>query len=205
MKIDHQKMTSLRLISTRNAVYKGQTMVDQFAIDEIYSVTENTNKSTRYALNIRMTRDFTNQLLTTFIPTLILWLFGYSTLFIDMADFSERFMGAGTSLLVLATQFAATSRDLPKTSYMKLIDTWFLWHNISILAIIFYHIILNKRYLYLTAQVNDEVEPFESSGGIKSTRQEHIEALHRANNIIITIFPSLHIIFCAIYFLFPLQ
>ena len=152
-----------------------------------------------------MIRNFTNQLLNTFIPTLILWLFGYSTLFIDMADFSERFMGAGTSLLVLATQFAATSRDLPKTSYMKLIDTWFLWHNISILAIIFYHIILNKLYLYLETPVNNEVAPFEEMSWIKSTKQEQTKTLHRANNIIITIFPFLHILFCAIYFYFTLQ
>ena len=104
------------------------------------------NHSTKYVIIIPMTRVFTNQLLTMFIPTFILWLFGYATLFIvpDEDGFANRFMGAGTALLVIATFLNAINSELPKTSYLKYIDLWFLWHVISIFAMIVYHIILDR-------------------------------------------------------------
>ena len=175
-------------------------MVDQFAIAEIYSSTENTNKSTRYTINIHMIRNFTNQVLNTFILTLILWLFGYSTLFIDMSDFSDRFIGAGTSLLVIATLFSSISEDLPKTAYMKLIDIWFLWHNISILAIISYHILMNKLGTYLEQLASNEIAPSKVMVWITSTRLYRMKAINQVNNIVTMAFPILHVLFYAMYF-----
>ena len=84
-----------------------RSISDQFSIGQIYVSSNNTEKSAHFIIHIHMTRNVTNQLLNTFIPILILWLFGYSTLFIDMTDFGDRFMGAGTSLLVIATLFSA--------------------------------------------------------------------------------------------------
>ena len=151
-----------------------------------------------------MTRDFTHQLLNTFIPTLILLSFGYSTLLIDISNFSDRFIGAGTSLLVMATLFSAISSDLPRTSYMKLIDIWFLWHNISILAMIFCHIILNRLHAYVERLCNDDVIEFEESSDMTSTRLGRIEILQQLNNVIIMVFPILNVLFYGIYFHFTL-
>ena len=142
-----------------------------------------------------MVRNFPNQRLKTFIPTLIIWLFGYSTLFINMSDFSDRFMGAGTSLLVVVTLVSAISGDLPKTSYMKLIDTWFLWHAISILAIIFYHIMLNRLRMFLDSIANNEVTLFDDE-----VKLHRMKALQQGNNIAVMMFPFLNVLFYAIYF-----
>ena len=199
MKMTDRMMTSIKFISDRNVVYEGEPIIDQFSIGNIYSSTNKTNKSASFTFNVHMARDFTNQLLSTFVPTLILWLFGYSTMFIDIYDFSDRFMGAGTSLLVIATLFAAISSDLPKTSYVKLIDIWFLWHNISVLAIIFYHIILNRLVMYLENLGKNEVTPLEDE-----VNMVRMKSLHQGNNIVIMIFPSLNVMFYAIYFHFTL-
>ncbi|XP_050714165.1 ligand-gated ion channel 50-like [Eriocheir sinensis] len=48
------------------------------------------------------------------------------TLHFDLADFQDRIMVSLTSLLVLATYFTQTSQTIPKTSYLKLIDVWFV-------------------------------------------------------------------------------
>ena len=200
MKINRQKRTSVQFISNRYAVYKGPTFIDQFAIGEISSDTNNTYSSARFTINIHMIRNFTNQMLSTVIPTLILWLFGYSTLFIDMSDFGNRFMGAGTSLLVIATLFSAISNDLPKTSYMKLIDIWFLWHNISILAIISFHILMNRLGTYIEKLLSNDIRPCEAMVWITSTRLYQMKALHQINIIVIMGFPILHGLFYAIYF-----
>ena len=197
MKIDDRMMTSMQFISDHKVVYEGQQIIDQFSIDDIYSSTNKTEKSALFTINIHMARDFTNQLLNTFIPTLTLWLFGYSTLFIPISYFNERFMGAVTSLLVIATLFSSISSDLPKTSYVKLIDIWFLWHNISILAIIFCHIILNRLYIYLQHLENNEVTPL-----VDDVKLDKMRALNQGNAIIIMTFPSLNVLFYAIYFHF---
>ena len=105
----------------------------------------NQNCSSRLQIVIPVARIPTNQLLSTFFPTGILWLFGYSTLFIDTSDTSDRFMGAGTALLVIATLLNSINGDLPKTSYLKLIDLWFLWHITNVFGMIisvFWHIVL---------------------------------------------------------------
>ena len=177
-------------------------MVDQFSIGEIYSSTSNTRKSTRYTINIHMTRNFTNQILRTFIPTLILWLFGYATLFIDMSDFSNRFMGAGTCLLVMETRLAAIASDLPKTSYMKFIDIWFLWHNISILSMIFYHVILKTLRVHLERLGDEEVRVFSAIDWMVWNGLDRIKAMHQGNNIVIIAFPILNVLFYGMYFYF---
>jgi len=49
-------------------------------------------------------------------------------------------MGALTSLLVLASLLASIEENLPKTSYFKKIDIWFMAYIIFIFVIIVFHI-----------------------------------------------------------------
>jgi predicted permease len=49
-------------------------------------------------------------------------------------------MGALTSLLVLASLLASIEENLPKTSYFKKIDVWFMSYIIFIFVIICFHI-----------------------------------------------------------------
>lgn len=52
-------------------------------------------------------------------------------------------MGALTSLLVLASLLASIEENLPKTSYFKKIDVWFMSYIIFIFVIIVFHIIVD--------------------------------------------------------------
>ena len=83
-------------------------------------------------------------MLSTFLPTVLLWCLAYFTLFIDIENFSDRFIGTVTALLVLVALLSSVNGDLPKTSYFKFIDMWFLWYITSILLIILFHIFLNN-------------------------------------------------------------
>ncbi|XP_050706082.1 uncharacterized protein LOC126991371 [Eriocheir sinensis] len=62
----------------------------------------------------------------TFLPSLMQVIISLVTLRFDLADFQDRIMVSLTSLLVLATYFTQTSQTIPKTSYLKLIDVWFV-------------------------------------------------------------------------------
>nr|XP_027216911.1 glutamate-gated chloride channel-like [Penaeus vannamei] len=62
----------------------------------------------------------------TFVPSLLLIVIAYLTLYFDYSDFQDRVMVSLTSLLVLATFFTQTSASIPRTSYLKLIDAWYV-------------------------------------------------------------------------------
>ena len=92
-----------------------------------------------------MDRIYNYQMTSTFIPTSLLWLLAYSTLYIKLEQFNVRFMGTVTSLLVLASLLNSISKSLPSTSYFKFIDLWFLWYLANIFCIVIYHVYANSR------------------------------------------------------------
>ena len=200
MKIDQLKNKRMTLIQGKDVIYNGKTVVDQFSIAKMQSMVRNTDESNEFIILIKMDRIFTTQFLNTFFPTFILWLFGYSTLFIAPAGdgFNNRFMGAGTALLVIATLLNAIKIDLPKTAYMKFIDVWFLWHMVSIFAIIVFHIILDRiRIHILTDQVVSLTKECDDSW---SHNDKRMKPIHKMNTAAAVIFPTLSALFYGIYF-----
>lgn len=138
LRMDRRKDEPIVFSNDGAILYDGKNVVGQFLIGKMSTEVRNTNESTRNILTIHMIRLYANQITITFVPTLVLWLFGYITLFIEPNEdgFSDRFVGAGTALLVIVTLLNAIHADLPKTSYMKYIDVWFLWHVISVFLMI---------------------------------------------------------------------
>ena len=168
MKITQRKENTITFMDNTNITYKGLVNVGQFSVGNMWTEINNTKEFSKYVIIIPMNRISTNQLLTAFIPTFILWLYGYSTLFIDPNCHIDRFMGAGTALLVVATLLNAINSDLPKTPYMKYIDLWFIWHVVSIFLMISYHIILGRLQKYFEIpNEQDDVVPFKASDLIK--------------------------------------
>ena len=76
MKIIQRKESVISFVGDEYILYNGSFNVDQFSIGQMSSDIKNTNESTKYIIVNPMNRIFTNQLLTTFITTFILWLFG---------------------------------------------------------------------------------------------------------------------------------
>ena len=203
MNMPQQQSNEITFVSPNNVTYKGTWIVDQFSIENIRSRVNNTNESTKFIISIEMTRLFTNQLINSFFPTFILWFFGYSTLFIDPTehDFSNRFMGAGTSLLVIVTLLSAIKGDLPKTAYIKQIDIWFLWHVVSLLAIIVYHILLHRIRNHLLNKrrfKDDKNEQRNNAEGVLTNGNR--KKIKHINNALIMLFPTLNAIFYVCYF-----
>ena len=195
MKIQKLEEMSLNFVGDGFVKYNGPSFVDQFSIGKIYSYIHNTDESTKFILKVPMNRILTNQLLNTFIPSILLWLFGYSTLFIDLDDFSDRFMGSATSVLVMATLLNAIYADLPKTSYMKFIDLWFLWHVSSLFAILLSHIAIDRlRKNAEKKKLMDEVV------SISSVVEKHNVAVEKFSFILLSTFPISNCLFYVIYF-----
>ena len=206
MKITQRKQNTITFMDNTNITYKGLVNVGQFSVGSMWTEINNTKEFTKYIIIIPMNRISTNQLLTAFIPTFILWLYGYSTLFIDPNCHIDRFMGAGTALLVVATLLNAINSDLPKTPYMKYIDLWFIWHVVSIFLMISYHIILGRLQKYFEIpNEQDDVVPFKASDYMKQMKTKAKKKISLIDGNFILVFPIMNSIFYSVYFYLTLN
>ena len=126
-----------------------------------------------------------------------MWFLAYLTLFIEIEDFSNRFMGMVKAWLVLAALLASMADRLPQTSYFKYIDLWFTFYIINIIALIMLAIFVNAIFkqddpMFVSKKVvNQQV-------GInpESKRKRAIEY----NNIAKILFPAIVALFSILYF-----
>ena len=88
------------------------------------------------------------QIFAIFVPTTLINLISFGTIFFKWFDFQNRIMVSLTALLVLSTLFAQVSDNLPKTSYLKLMDVWFLFSITYSFLIIIQHVFIEYYHKY---------------------------------------------------------
>ena len=86
--------------------------------------------------------------MSIFVPTTLINLIGFATFFYKWFDFQNRIMVSLTSLLVLSTLFSQVSSNLPKTSYLKLVDIWFIISIFYCFSIILTHVLVEVHHKY---------------------------------------------------------
>ena len=173
--------------------YKGENTVGQFRIDGLTSRIVNDANSTNFIFSIKIGRLYMSQMLNSFLPTALLWSVAYFTHFIDIENFSDRFIGTVTALLVLVALLSSVNGDLPKTSYFKFIDCWFLWYISTILFIILFHIFLNHA-------PNHQIQVFSSVAFENDRSKNSVSYREKINKLGIIIFAVTTILFNATYF-----
>ena len=142
--LDMTENNSIRLMDEIDSVvYHGPKILNEFKIFKLGSNTQISHKKTSYIFTIFFERLYMQYLLTTFFQSFLLLVLAYLTLFIDHADFSNRFMGALTCLLVLVSLLSTISEDIPKTAYYKYVDIWFNWFILNIFTIILLHVLVD--------------------------------------------------------------
>ena len=192
MHIPLERDSKLTFIKTGKGIfYEGPEIIHQFKIGEITSSVGMDGRKIWLEYNINMKRLYNNQIINTFFPTCLMWILAYSTLFINLDNFNNRFMGAVTSLLVLSSLLGSINNTLPKTSYFKYIDIWFLWYITNILLIIISHIIMDN--------VPNTSEDNSSSSDNIQTSQNYMGKRTSINRISIKMFPVFTVCFNIIY------
>ena len=148
---------SLRLMeSDPPIIYNGPRILTEFELTEFFVNTSFSEFKTEYVYSIKLTRLYMQSLSTTFFQSFLLWLIAYFTLFINTPDFTDRFMGALTSLLVLAALLTSINSSLPQTAYFKHIDIWFFFFVMNISLIVFIHIFVD---LFIQIENDYNVSP----------------------------------------------
>ena len=89
-------------------------------------------------MTLKLKRKVTTELLTTYLPTILLLLITFITIFFDKDLFADAIAVNLTIMLVMTTIFTSKIEELPPTSDMKMIDIWL----ISCLVIPFLEVIL---------------------------------------------------------------
>ena len=88
--------------------------------------------------------------MTTYLPTILLLLITYTTIFFDRDLFGDAIAVNLTIMLVMTTIFTSKIEELPPTSDMKMIDIWL----ISCLVIPFLAVILRTTIESLNCSCN---------------------------------------------------
>ncbi|XP_064111732.1 uncharacterized protein LOC135219149 [Macrobrachium nipponense] len=133
----------------------------------LYSVTDVSGRirddNNRMELVFKLQRRPGYILLTAFVPSTLLLLVSWATLFFQLEQVTARATTALTTLLILYTLFSNTSRSLPVTAEMKLFDFWFFFIKFMLFVNILLHI-------FVRDEVSIAVEPISRKGAFSKTR-----------------------------------
>ena len=76
---------------------------------------------------LKLKRKVVTELVTTYLPTILLLLITYTTIFFDKDLFGDAIAVNLTIMLVMTTIFTSKIEELPPTSDMKMIDIWLIF------------------------------------------------------------------------------
>ena len=99
---------------------------------------------------IKLKRKVVTELVTTYLPTILLLLITFTTIFFEKGLFADAIAVNLTIMLVMTTIFTSKIEELPPTSDMKMIDIWL----ISCLVIPFLEVILRTTIECLHCSCN---------------------------------------------------
>ena len=78
-------------------------------------------------MTLKLKRKVVTELLTTYLPTILLLLITFVTIFFDKDLFGDAIAVNLTIMLVMTTIFTSKIEELPPTSDMKMIDIWLIF------------------------------------------------------------------------------
>ena len=78
-------------------------------------------------MSLKLKRKVATELLTTYLPTILLLLITYTTIFFDKELFGDNIAVNLTIMLVMTTIFTSKIEELPATSDTKMIDIWLIF------------------------------------------------------------------------------
>ncbi|XP_068215524.1 uncharacterized protein [Palaemon carinicauda] len=144
----------LRLTSARvdflqwndlEVIYLGEVWLTEY---QVGSVTIDSHTEQDYSVasvNIKLYRRFWFYITSTYLPTIMLMLISYTSLFLKRDNMDLRVMMTLTTLLVLYALYQQIAEGLPKTSYTKAIDVWCFFAITFIFTQVIFQVVVDVR------------------------------------------------------------
>ncbi|XP_066941310.1 uncharacterized protein [Macrobrachium rosenbergii] len=98
-------------------------------------------------VGITFYRRYAYYLTSAYLPTIMLMIISYTSLFCKRENCDLRVMMALTTLLVLYALYQQISNDLPRTSYTKAIDVWCFFSITFIFSQVILHVFVNLKHM----------------------------------------------------------
>ena len=98
-----------------------------YTIEKWELVYKDKNTNAGIKMTVVLTRKITNEMMTTFLPSVLLFLITFATTFSKPFYFEAALTVNLTTMLVLTTIFITVIDKLPSTSYVKMIDVWLIF------------------------------------------------------------------------------
>ena len=142
-------------------------------------------------MQIIFKRRLTNELLTSYLPTMILIVIGYCTTFFKSFFFEAALTVNLTTMLVMTTIFISVMEKLPPTSYVRMIDIWLIF-GILIPFMEVCILTFKEYYNYEDQEMNHHGRPrqlnkvnlFSNEDGFKEKLTRLASILGASNNIL---------------------
>merc|ERR1719422_472168 len=114
-----------------NIFMEGDTVLVQYIIAK-WSLELKNSSNSNQGINLRlvMKRRIMNELLTSYLPSVLILAIVYATNFFKPFFFEAIVATNLTSQLVLTTLFISVSKSLPPTAYVKMIDIWLIFSQL---------------------------------------------------------------------------
>lgn len=145
-------------------------------------------------LTIVFTNLFLYYLANSYLPSFLLVVISYSTFYFRLEDFNERIMVSITAMLVLVALFQQTSSTILKTTYLKLIDVWYMVCIVVDFVMVILLVVIDFTRYYNT----NLVKVFPASGGSKPQHRD--QDMSRKYNMMARVgLPIVFFLFLAVY------
>ncbi|XP_037783903.1 uncharacterized protein LOC119580071 [Penaeus monodon] len=128
------------------AVFVGNPHLVEYTVGRVSVDVMNQNDFAVMHVKISLVRRAGHILMNVYIPSMLLLVVSYVTLYFRVGIFQARVLGTLTALLVMATLFTQASSHLPKTSYFKMVDVWLLTCIVVIFIIIVFHVLIDRAF-----------------------------------------------------------
>lgn len=120
---------------------KHEALVNNFPSEYYLSDTDIFQDDKNLVCSFKMTRHISYPLFSIYLPTALMHVIAYGTLWIPVSNFQDRGTMSLTTLLVLIAFYSDVLSQLPITAYLKLLDIWFIFSIAYLSIIIFFHLI----------------------------------------------------------------
>ncbi|KAK4308262.1 hypothetical protein Pmani_020016 [Petrolisthes manimaculis] len=158
-----------------------RNLLEYTVTSETFSIVHGPHVSSAM-IGLEFHNQFRYYIANTLMPSLMQVIICFTTLLFHITDFQDRIVVSLSSLLLLATFFSQTSQSIPRTSYLKLIDAWFvvlICQVFSIIMALVYIETKRPRQDVTSNQIN--VDPTETAHNISELKDvSHYNPLSRA-------------------------
>ena len=120
-----------KAITNKVVLVAGTLLMEQEADMNLFTITEyhlvNTSHPKKgVSMEIKFKRKITSEMMTTYLPSVLLMMITYATTFFKPFFFEAALSVNLTTMLVMTTIFISKMEGLPLTSDIKMIDIWLI-------------------------------------------------------------------------------